>query len=96
MRTIKELEKEKKNSGSSQPSETVTASRIPYDPNEFRDREKDGTLGAYDFTRAPGYDEEIVRHNLNKVVRPKTAVIRAPILHKSVVIKEKTNYVEMN
>ena len=81
------------------PSDAASAGvcrSYPYDPNEFRETDKNGKLGSYDFTKALGYDEQIVRHNLNKVKRPKTAIIKAPALHKSVIIVEKPNYVESN
>jgi len=52
--------------------------------------------GFYDFTLAFGYNEELVRHNLNSVVRPNTAHIVAPSLIKQVVKKEKPNFVKMN
>ncbi len=52
--------------------------------------------GLYDFTRAHGYDEDLVRYNLNKVVRPQTAQILAPPLVKEIVKKEKPDFVKMN
>jgi len=63
-----------------------------YDPKEFQE----GDDGPYDFTQAPGYDEEIVRHNLNQVLRPKTAVVRAPTLQKEIIIYPEPNYVQIN
>ena len=50
----------------------------------------------YDFTKAHGYDEDLVRHNLNKVVRPQTANILAPPLVKEIVKKEKPDFVKLN
>jgi len=94
LQTIKDIEKEKKFHG--QPSDGSGGHQVPYDPNVFREKESDGTLGPYDFTKAPGYDEKIVRHNLNKVLRPKSAIIKAPSLNKSVIVQEKPNYVEKN
>lgn len=49
--------------------------QVPYDGKQF-------LVGPneYDFTSAPDYDEKIVRANLNSVVRPKTAVIKAPVV----------------
>jgi len=65
--------------------------RIPYDPKNFIDED-----GAYDFTRAPGYDESIVRNNLNKVKRPSTAVVSKPTLQKIIEVVPKPNYIGMN
>lgn len=54
----------------------------------------------YDFTRMPGknvkYDEEVVRFNLNKVARPKTAIVIAPSAVKQVVVPEKVNFIDKN
>ena len=52
--------------------------------------------GWYDFTKAYGYDEELVRHNLNSVKRPDTAHILAPSLVKEVIKKEKPDFVRLN
>ena len=52
--------------------------------------------GQYDFTRAYGYDEDLVRHNLNHVVRPTTAQVVAPPLVKPKVKVEKPNFVKKN
>ena len=62
-----------------------------YNPKEFQVEP-----GVFDFRKAPGYDEEIVRHNLNKVKRPKTAKIVAPALVKEVEIKETPNFILRN
>jgi hypothetical protein len=52
--------------------------------------------GLYDFTKAHGYDEDLVRHNLNYVVRPITAHVLAPTLVKEVINKEKPDFVKLN
>ena len=62
-----------------------------YNPKEFQVQP-----GVYDFRKAPNYDEEIVRYNLNKVKRPKTAKILAPSLVKEVEVKKVPNFVKMN
>lgn len=62
-----------------------------YNPKEFQVEP-----GVYDFRKAPGYDEDIVRYNLNKVKRPKTAKILAPTLVKEVEVKEAPNFIKMN
>jgi hypothetical protein len=55
---------------------------------------------VYDFTRMPGkcvkYDEEVVRFNINKVARPKTAIVIAPSVVKPVIMPEKVDFVEKN
>ena len=62
-----------------------------YDPKKLQ-----VAPGLYDFTKAYGYDEELVRHNLNYVKRPDTAHILAPSLVKEVVKKEKPDFVRLN
>ena len=62
-----------------------------YNPKEFQVEP-----GVFDFRKAPGYDEEIVRHNLNQVKRPKTAKILAPSLVKEVEVKTVPNFVKLN
>jgi len=55
---------------------------------------------VYDFTKMPGkfvkYDEDIVRFNINKVARPKTAIVIAPSAVKPVILPEKVDFVERN
>ena len=49
--------------------------------------------GHFDFTAAFMYDEELVRHNLNAVVRPNNVQVVAPALVKPVIKKPKPNFV---
>ena len=65
--------------------------RIPYDPKKFIDKD-----GEYDFTKAPGYNESIVRNNLNHVKRPATAIVKAPTLEKIIEVIPKPNYIDLN
>ena len=62
-----------------------------YNPKEFQ-----VSPGVFDFRKAPNYDEEIVRYNLNKVNRPKTAKVIAPTLVKEVEVKKVPNFVRLN
>ena len=63
-----------------------------YDPNIYRD----GLGGPFDFTLAEGYNEDIVRNNLNSVKHPNDIEIKAPTLKKQKVAVDKPNYVNLN
>ena len=62
-----------------------------FDPKKLQVRP-----GIFDFTKAHDYNEDLVRYNLNKVVRPVTALIKAPTLVKEIIIKEKPDFVRQN
>ena len=101
LKTIKELEEERKKGGGQANKEKVEVQergdgdtyirRDEYDPKDFVDNR-----GGFDFTKAPGYDESIVRNNLNKVIRPSTAIVSAPPLEKIIEVVAKPNYIDMN
>lgn len=59
-----------------------------YDATRFKNER-----GEYDFTKAPGYDEKIVRYNINKVKHPPDMVIVAPTAVEEKVIIPPTNFV---
>lgn len=62
-----------------------------YDPSRYRNKN-----GEYDFTTAPGYNEDVVRYNINKVLHPNGMVILAPTAQPVIVPKPKPNYVRIN
>lgn len=70
---------------------SITGSKETYSGKQFM-----VAPNVYDFTKAHDYDEEIVRYNLNKVKRPSTAIVIAPLLVKEVFKKEDTNFVREN
>ena len=70
---------------------------IPYEGKKWFEV-KDG---VYDFTRIPGdflttYDEDVVRHNINKVKRPDNIVVVAPSAQKEIEVVEPVNFVDKN
>jgi hypothetical protein len=50
----------------------------PHDPNIYDPTVYINKNGEYDFTTAPGYNEDVVRFNINKVKHPRSMVIVAP------------------
>ena len=59
-----------------------------YDATKYKNEQ-----GEYDFTKAPGYNEEIVRFNINKVKHPPGMVIVAPTAVEEKIVIPPTNFV---
>lgn len=64
----------------------------PYDPKEFKDKK----TKEIDFRKADGYDEDLVRANLNRVKRDYETCVVAPTLQKEIVYIPPTNFVKEN
>jgi len=62
-----------------------------YDATRYKNEQ-----GEYDFTKAPGYNEQIVRYNINKVKHPSDMVIVAPTAVEEKIIIPPTNFVQKN
>ena len=62
-----------------------------YDATKYKNEK-----GEYDFTKAPGYNEDVVRYNINKVKHPPGMVIIAPTAVKEIIFIPPTNFVTRN
>ena len=71
--------------------EALIEAKVDYDPSRFRNEN-----GHFDFTNAPGYDEEVVRFNINKVKHPENMVIAKPTAVKEVYVPPKSDFVQKN
>jgi hypothetical protein len=76
--------------------ESMPKQVIPYEAKKWFEVEEN----KYDFTRQPlafmNYDEDVVRHNINRVKRPAGVEVIAPPAEKEKIVIEPTDFVDKN